>query len=33
MAKKKLRDEPVMIIDLTDELNDDWIRAGWKERS
>jgi len=33
MAKKKLRDEPVMVIDLTDELNDDWIRAARLQRA
>ncbi|MBW1998585.1 MAG: hypothetical protein JRJ29_11545 [Deltaproteobacteria bacterium] len=33
MTKQKLRDEPVMTIDLTDELNDDWIRAARLQRA
>jgi len=33
MAKDKLRDEPVMTIDLTDELNGDWIRAARLQRA
>ncbi|MBW1677997.1 MAG: hypothetical protein JRJ79_15685 [Deltaproteobacteria bacterium] len=33
MAKDKAKDEPVMTIDLTDELNDDWLRAARLQRA